>query len=107
MLDTLIDDYPQARRFSPAAPPVVVYGTSWCAATQMIRRHLDRLRIPYRYVDIERDPAAAAQLRWWSGGRASHPTVLVGGSILIEPTLDELDCARGPRCKSCSAVRVR
>ena len=30
-------------------------------------------------------------VRWWSGGRASHPTVLVGGSILIEPTLDELD----------------
>src|SRR5207245_1811524 len=54
---------------------------------------LDRVRIPYRYVDIERGPAAAAQRRWWSGGRASHPTVLVGGSILIEPTLDELDWA--------------
>src|SRR5437016_11453948 len=52
MVRTLIDDHrAQARAFSPAAAPVVVYGTSWCAATQMIRRHLDRLGIPYRYVD--------------------------------------------------------
>ncbi|HYT05012.1 MAG TPA: hypothetical protein VEM13_09065 [Gemmatimonadales bacterium] len=29
----------------------------------------------------------------WNGGRASHPTVSVGGSILIEPTLDELEWA--------------
>ena len=92
MFGTLIDDYPaQTRALSPAAAPVVVYGTSWCAATQMIRSNLERLGVPYRYIDIERDPAAAAQLRWWSGGRSSHPTVLVGGSILIEPTLDELD----------------
>jgi mycoredoxin len=72
---------------------VVVYGTAWCAATQLIRRHLERLGIPYRYVDLERDPVAAARLRWWNGGRVSHPTVTVGGVILVEPTLDELDAA--------------
>jgi mycoredoxin len=86
MFDTLLDG-------SHGAAPVVVYGTSWCAATQIIRRHLERLGIPYRYVDIELDPVAAAQLRWWSGGRLSHPTVSIGGAILIEPTLDELDAA--------------
>ncbi len=72
---------------------VVVYGTSWCAETQIIRRYLERLGVPYRYVDIERDPLAAAQLRWWSGGRARHPTVSIDGTILIEPTLDELEWA--------------
>jgi mycoredoxin len=86
MFDTLVESYPETAR-------VVVYGTSWCAATQIIRRHLERLGIPYRYVDLERDPVGAAQLRWWSGGRLSHPTVSVGGAILIEPTLDELDAA--------------
>ncbi len=75
------------------AAPVVVYGTSWCAATQMIRRHLERLGVPYRYVDIERNPAGAAQVQWWNGGRASHPTVSIGGSILVEPTLEEVDWA--------------
>lgn len=92
MLDPLLDSYPTAARASARrAAPVVVYGTAWCAATQIVRRRLERLGIPYRYVDIERDRAAAAGLRWLNGGRASHPTVSVGGAILIEPTLDELD----------------
>jgi mycoredoxin len=73
--------------------PVEVYGTSWCAATQMVRRHLDRLGIPYFYHDMERDPAAAQQVRWWTGGYFSHPTVQIGGNILVEPRLDELDLA--------------
>jgi len=70
--------------------PVVVYGTSWCAATQMVRRFLDRFGIPYTYRDIERDSGAASQVRWWSGGYASHPTVQVGGDVLVEPSMPEL-----------------
>src|SRR3989442_5180272 len=77
------------------AAPVVVYGTSWCAATQIIRRHLERLGVPYRYVDIERNPAGAAQVQWWNGGRASHPTGSIRGSILLEPTLEEDGLALG------------
>ncbi len=78
---------------APVVAPVTVYGTSWCAASQMVRRHLERLGVPYRYVDLERDPSAAAQLRWLTGGYASHPTVDVAGEVLVEPTLAELDWA--------------
>lgn len=70
--------------------PVVVYGTGWCAASQMVRRYLDRLGVPYIYRDLEYDPAAANQVRWWTGGYASHPTVQVGGDILVEPSTNEL-----------------
>jgi mycoredoxin len=70
--------------------PVVVYGTSWCAATQMVRRYLDREGIPYVFRDMDRDPQAAAQVKWWNGGYASHPTVQVGGQILVEPSTQEL-----------------
>src|SRR5512142_736095 len=70
--------------------PVVVYGTGWCAATQMVRRYLDRMGIPYVYRDIEADPVAANQVRWWTGGYASHPTLQIGGQILVEPTTQEL-----------------
>ncbi len=70
--------------------PVVVYGTGWCAATQMVRRYLDRMGIPYVYRDIEADAAAANQVRWWTGGYASHPTLQIGGQILVEPTTQEL-----------------
>jgi mycoredoxin len=77
----------------PPLAPVVVYGTSWCAASQLVRRYLDRLGVPYRYVDIERDPAAASRLRWLTGGFASHPTVAIAGEVLVEPTLNELGWA--------------
>lgn len=84
---------PHGVRHAPAIAPVVVYGTSWCGATQTVRRHLDRLGVPYHYVDIERDPAAAARLRWMTGGYLSHPTVKVAGEVLVEPSLYELDWA--------------
>ncbi len=70
--------------------PVVVYGTSWCAATQMVRRYLDRMGIPYEFRNMDTDPAAANQVRWWTGGYASHPTLQIGGDILVEPSMDEL-----------------
>ena len=70
--------------------PVVVYGTRWCAASQQVRRLLDRLGVAYQYRDMERDPHAAQQVRWWTGGYFSHPTVQVGGDVLVEPHPDEL-----------------
>ena len=73
--------------------PVTVYGTRLCAMSQMVRRHLDRLGIPYRYVDLETDPEAAAQVRWLTGGYLSHPTVIVAGEVLVEPNISELDWA--------------
>lgn len=84
---------PYGRRMAPAALPVVVYGTRWCAASQMVRRFLDRAGIPYRYVDLEADPQAAARLAWVSGGAVRHPTVYVGGQVLVEPSLYELEWA--------------
>jgi mycoredoxin len=84
---------PIPHRAAPAAAPVVVYGTRWCAASQMVRRHLDRLGMPYRYVDLELDPGAARRVAWLSGGYVSHPTVSVGGAVLVEPSIAELDRA--------------
>jgi mycoredoxin len=73
--------------------PIVLYGTRWCAASQMLRRHLDRLGVPYIYRDMERDPEAARQVRWWTGGYFSHPTVQIGGDILVEPRPEEVEWA--------------
>jgi mycoredoxin len=81
------------RRPRPAYAPVTVYGTRWCAASQGVRRYLDRLGIPYRYVDLEWDDGAASQLAWLTGGYVSHPTVTIGGEVLVEPTFGELEWA--------------
>jgi len=49
--------------------------------------------MPYEYVDLENEPGAVQQLRWWTGGYASHPTVYAGGEVLVEPSLAELNWA--------------
>ncbi len=72
---------------------VDVYGTGWCAASQSVRRLLDRLGVRYVYYDMERDPQAMERVRWWSGGHPSHPTVQIVAEILVEPTLAELQGA--------------
>ena len=43
---------PYGRHYAPADIPIVVYGTHWCAATQIVRRYLERMGLPYRYVDL-------------------------------------------------------
>ena len=59
----------------------------------MVRRYLDRLSIPYIYHDMEHDLDAARRVQWWTGGLFSHSTVQIGGQILVEPSLKELDRA--------------
>jgi mycoredoxin len=73
--------------------PVVVYGTSWCAQSQKVRRYLDRLGVPFQFRDMEDDPEATRRVQWWTGGYASHPTLQIGGQVLVEPSLNELDWA--------------
>lgn len=84
---------PYGRQVVPPPIPVVVYGTRWCAMSQMVRRYLDRHGIPYRYVDLDRNPGAVSQLKWLTGGYASHPAVYIGGEVLIEPSMNELSWA--------------
>ncbi|HLN19584.1 MAG TPA: glutaredoxin family protein [Bacteroidales bacterium] len=74
---------------------IIVYGTTWCGMTQLVRRYLERMEIPYRYLDIEEDTSAVNQLRWLTGGYTNHPTVVIDGQALIEPDLDELAEALG------------
>jgi mycoredoxin len=69
---------------------VVVYGTRWCAATQYVRRFLDRNNVTHSFRDLDRDQEAADQVRWWTGGHLSHPTIQIGGEILVEPLSNEI-----------------
>jgi mycoredoxin len=77
----------------PNGARVNVYGTEWCAATQMVRRYLDRLELAYIFRDLDIDAEATRQVRWGTGGDASHPTLQIDGAILVEPNLAELQSA--------------
>lgn len=84
---------PYGRRTAPPMIPVAVYGRRWCAISQMVRRYLDRLGVPYDYVDLDLDPGAEARLSWVTGGRVYSPVVYVGGELLVQPSIGELQWA--------------
>lgn len=89
-MENVPEDKPQEEESSQA---VIVYGTRWCAATQYVRRYLDRKDVAHSFRDIDRDQEAADQVRWWTGGYLSHPTVKISGDILVEPLSNEIQSA--------------
>ena len=76
---------------SRSSQTVDLYATRWCGHSQQVRRYLERNGIPYRYIDLEASPDAVRRLRWLTGGTASHPTVVIGDQVLVEPGLGELE----------------
>jgi mycoredoxin len=75
------------------ATDVVIYGRRWCALSQMLRRHLGRLGVPYDYVDLDASPQVEARLEWLTGRRVHSPVVSIGGRLLIQPTNSEVEWA--------------
>lgn len=70
---------------------VKVYGAPWCPDCRRSKQFLGEQRIPYDWIDIDQDPAAAALVRERNAGKQIIPTiVLADGSFLVEPTNAEL-----------------
>ena len=72
---------------------VTVYGADWCGPTRKSRAFLDRLRIPYTYVNVEEDQSASAWVREQNGGQELKPTITVGERVLRAPSEAELNMA--------------
>jgi mycoredoxin len=70
---------------------IVCYGTDWCPDCHRARRFFDEHRIPYRWVNIDRDPQAETYVKKANNGYRSVPTIVwPDGSILVEPSKVEL-----------------
>ena len=66
---------------------IIVYGTLWCGDSRRARAILDRNQIPYRWIDVDRDPEAARYVEQINKGYRSVPTLIwPDGSILVEPS---------------------
>lgn len=66
---------------------IVVYGTNWCPDCRRAQRVLDQHGVPYTYINIEHDPAAAEFVIRVNNGHQSVPTIVFpDGSILVEPS---------------------
>lgn len=72
-----------------ANPPdgITMIATPFCFDTRLARRVLDELAVPYVFVDMRQDQAAARQVEQITGGFRSSPTILFpDGSVLVEPS---------------------
>jgi len=66
---------------------IIVYGTTWCGDCLRTRRFLDKNKVPYEWVDIDKDRQAEAYVEEVNLGNRSVPTILFAdGSILVEPS---------------------
>ena len=78
----------------PIVAQVTVYGADWCGDCRRTKGYLSRTGTPYRWVDTASDKAAKAMLS--AAGFHAIPVVLVpGGTVLVEPTNEELAAAIG------------
>jgi mycoredoxin len=72
---------------------VQVYGADWCEDTQRSRQHLERLGVPYDYINVEHGPQASAWVKSQNNGKEKKPTIKIGTTILSEPSDPELEQA--------------
>lgn len=71
---------------------ITVYGADWCEDTRRTRRHLRRLGVRHRYLNVDEDLDALKTATRLNGGQRRTPTVDlgVGGPPLVEPANDAL-----------------
>jgi thioredoxin reductase (NADPH) len=99
VVDDLIDDW-QAT-VVPAFDGIRVAGTTWSPASHDAKDFLARNQVPYRFLDIERDPEAARMVAAVGEGSSKLPVVFFpGGEVLVEPDRRALADAVGMRTEA-------
>jgi glutaredoxin len=71
---------------------ITVYGADWCEDTRRSLRHLRRLSVAHRYLNIDEDLDALDRAQALSDGQRRTPTIDLGlhGPALVEPDNDTL-----------------
>jgi mycoredoxin len=71
---------------------IKIYGTKWCPDCFRAKQVFERLKVPYTWIDIEKDESTLDYVREVAGGYYSVPTIVFpDGSILVEPGNIELE----------------
>lgn len=70
---------------------IIVYGTSWCYGARRAANFFEDHQIAYEWIDIDRDEQGRRFVESVNKGMRSVPTIVfTDGSILVEPTNQEL-----------------
>ncbi len=71
---------------------VKFYGAMWCGDTRRARSWMDRFRVSYEWVDVDKDKSAEELVKSLNNGFRSIPTlVFPDGSKLVEPSTKKLE----------------
>ena len=70
---------------------IKVYGADWCGMTTRSLSHLDSVGVKYEYIDVEADAKASQWVKDQNGGLEKKPTIDIKGTIISEPSNQELD----------------
>ena len=77
--------------YRPQDGSITMFSTTWCGYCKRLKSQLDRDGVPYREVDIEQHPDAAAIVESVNGGNQTVPTVLFpDGSAATNPSLAQV-----------------
>lgn len=72
---------------------VILFGTNWCSDSLFTRRHLTRLGVPFKEINIDADEEAGMIVERLGGGRRRIPTLIIGKKVLYVPDDDTLEDA--------------
>lgn len=65
---------------------LTVYGALWCGDCRRSKRLLDRLHVPYTWIDVDQDEDASELVRTINGGSRAIPVIVFpDGHHLTEP----------------------
>lgn len=70
---------------------ITVYGAPWCPDCKRAKQFFSEHRVAYDWVDIEADRTALAHVEELQHGGRSIPTIVLGdGTVLVEPSNEDL-----------------
>jgi mycoredoxin len=70
---------------------IVIYATTYCPDCVRAKKFFEINNIPYQLIELEDNPEATEFVMQVNNGHRSVPTIVFpDGSVLVEPTWDEL-----------------
>lgn len=77
------------------ADEITVYSTTWCGHCHRLIRQLNEAGIAYRVVDVDDNPQFGDRIVAATGGYRTVPSIEVGGALLVNPSLAQVQTALG------------
>ena len=69
-----------------AEAKITVYGAPWCPDCRRAKQFFGEQRIPYKWVDVDQDPAGMTYIQQVNDGKQIIPTIVFEDrSVLVDP----------------------